>query len=144
MSTWFNDAWAYVRSLLQDLDARSMLWFLGEKLFEGLLQAVAVVVIGWLVLYRQWRQLTQGKSDQVVFSANLLTPLGEPDHPSADGERYLLQLRTVLAPKTVDQFLDNVALRRLTRQPGRTGDPGRSDPRHRGNGRLRDRQRHRQ
>ncbi len=115
MSTWFNDAWAYVRSLLQDLDARSVLSFLVEKLFEGLLQAVAVVVIGWLVLYRQWRQLTQGKSDQVVFSANLFTPLGEHDHPSADGERYLLQLRTVLAPKTVDQFLDNVALRRLTR-----------------------------
>jgi len=115
MSTWFNDAWVYVRSLLQDLDARSMLSFLVEKLFEGLLQAVTVVVIGWLVLYRQWRQLTQGKSDQVVFSANLLTPLGEQDHPSADGERYLLQLRTVLSPKTVDQFLDNVALRRLTR-----------------------------
>ena len=36
--------------------------------------------------------------------------------PSADGdERYLLQLRTVLAPKTVDQLLDNVALRRLMR-----------------------------
>jgi hypothetical protein len=115
MSTWFNDAWAYVRSLLQDLDARSMLWFLVEKLFEGLLQALAVVVIGWLVLYRQWRQLTQGRSDQVVFSANLLTPLGEPDPPSAHGEQYLLQLRTVMSPKTVDQFLDNVALRRLTR-----------------------------
>ena len=116
MSTWFNDVWAYVRSLLQDLDARSVLSFLVGKLFEGLFQAVAVVVIGWLVLYRQWRQLIQGKSDQVVFSANLFTPLGQHDHPSADGdERYLLQLRTVLAPKTVDQFLDNVALRRLTR-----------------------------
>ncbi len=115
MSTWFNDVWAYVRSLLQDLDARTVLSFLGTKLFEGLLQAVTVVLIGWLVLYRQWRQLTQGKSDQVVFSANLLTPLGEHDHPSADGERYLLQLRTVLPPKTVDEFLDNVALRRLIR-----------------------------
>ena len=30
-------------------------------------------------------------------------------------ERYLLQLRTVLPPKTVDQLLDNVALRRLMR-----------------------------
>ena len=48
---------------------------IGEKLFEGLLQAIAVVVIGWLVVYRQWRQLTQGRSDQVVFSANLLTPI---------------------------------------------------------------------
>jgi hypothetical protein len=115
MSTWFNDAWASVRSLLQDLDARSMLWFLVEKLFEGLLQALAVVVIGWLVLYRQWRQLIQGRSDQVVFSANLLTPLGEQGQHSADGEQYLLQLRTVMSPKTVDQFLDNVALRRLTR-----------------------------
>jgi hypothetical protein len=116
MSTWFNDAWAYVLTMFQDLDARSMLWFLAQKLFEGLLQALTVVVIGWLVLYRQWRQLTQGKSDQIVFSANLLTPLGEHDHPSADGERYLLQLRTVMASKTIDQFVDNVALRRLTRR----------------------------
>ena len=77
MSTWFNDAWAYVLSLLQSIDARSVLSFLGQKLFEGLFQAVAVVVIGWLVLYRQWRQLTQGKSDQVIFSANLFTPLGK-------------------------------------------------------------------
>lgn len=115
MSTWFNDAWASVRSLLQDLDARTVLSFLVQKLFEGVLQAGAVVVIGWLVLYRQWRQLTQGKSDQVVFSANLLTPLCASDHPSAEGERYVLQLRTVMAPKTIDQFLDNVALRRLTR-----------------------------
>jgi hypothetical protein len=91
--------------------------FVGEKLFEGLLQAIAVVVIGWLVVYRQWRQLTQGRSDQVVFSANLLTPIGGPtgaDGPSADG-RYLLQLRTVLPPRTIDQLLDNVALRRVMR-----------------------------
>jgi hypothetical protein len=115
MPTWFNDVWVYVRALFQDLDARNMLSFLIQKLFEGLFQAVAVVVIGWLVLYRQWRQLTQGKSDQVLFSANILTPLGEPGHPPADGTRYLLQLRTVMAPKTIDQFLDNVALRRLTR-----------------------------
>ena len=49
MSTWFNDAWAYVLSLTADLDVRSVLSFLGQKLFEGLFQAVAVVVIGWLV-----------------------------------------------------------------------------------------------
>jgi hypothetical protein len=120
MPTWFNDAWQYVSTLLQSLDARSILLFLVEKLFEGLLQAVAVVVIGWLVLYRQWRQLTQGKSDQIVFSANLFSPLGEPDHRSADGERYLLQLRSVMAPKTIDQFVDNVALRRLTRSLAET------------------------
>lgn len=115
MPTWFNDAWQYVSTLLQNLDARSVLSLILEKVFEGLLQAVGVVVIGWLVLYRQWRQLTQGKSDQIVFSANLFSPVGEPDHRSADGERYLLQLRSVLAPKTIDQFVDNVALRRLTR-----------------------------
>ena len=79
------------------------------------MQAITVVVIGWLVLYRQWRQLTQGRSDQVVFSANLLTRLDSHDHGLADGQRYLLQLRTVLTPKTVDQLLDNVALRRLIR-----------------------------
>ena len=66
-----------------------MLSFLVEKLFEGLFQALAVVVIGWLVLYRQWRQLIQGKSDQVVFSANLFTRLGEQDHPSADDARSI-------------------------------------------------------
>ena len=76
MPSWFNDAWAYFLSLLQSIDVRSALSFLGEKLLEGLLQAVAVVVIGWLVLYRQWRQLTQGRSDQVIFSANLLTLAG--------------------------------------------------------------------
>ncbi len=115
MSTWFNDVWVFVRSLVQNLDARTVLSFLGTKLVEGLLQAITVALIGWLVLYRQWRQLTQGKSDQVVFSANLFAPLGKRDHPSADGERYLLQLRTVLPPRTVDEFLDNVALRRLIR-----------------------------
>ena len=115
MSTWFNDAWAYVVSLTADLDVRSVLTFLGQKLLEGLFQALAVVIIGWLVVYRQWRQLTQGKSDQVIFSANLFTPLDAQNQPSAEGERYLLQLRTVLTPKTVDQLLDNVALRRLVR-----------------------------
>jgi hypothetical protein len=120
MPSWFNDAWESIRALFQDLDARSVLSFVVVKVLEGLLQASAVVVIGWLVLYRQWRQLTQGKSDQVVFSANLLTPLDEPDRPPADGSRYLLQLRTVMAPKTIDQFLDNVALRRLTRSLAET------------------------
>lgn len=115
MSSWFNDAVAYVLSLTSDLDLRSVLSFLGRKLLEGLFQAIAVVVIGWLVLYRQWRQLTQGKSDQVIFSANLFTPLAAQDRPLADDERYLLQLRTVLPPKTVDQLLDNVVLRRVTR-----------------------------
>ena len=115
MSSWFNDAWAYIVSLTADIDTRSILSFLGQKLVEGLFQAIAVVVIGWLVVYRQWRQLTQGKSDQVVFSANLFTPLDAQNPPPADGVRYLLQLRTVLAPKTVDQLLDNVALRKLMR-----------------------------
>jgi hypothetical protein len=115
MSSWFNDAWAYVVSFTAELDLRDVLSFLGQKLLEGLFQAVAVVVIGWLVVYRQWRQLTQGKSDQVIFSANLFTPLDAQNQGSVDGEQYLLQLRTVLAPKTVDQLLDNVALRRLVR-----------------------------
>jgi hypothetical protein len=115
MSSWFNGAWAYLLSLIAEVDFWSVLSFLGRKLLEGLLQAAAVVVIGWLVLYRQWRQLIQGKSDQVIFSANLFTLLDAPDRASADGKRYLLQLRTVLAPRTVDQLLDNVALRRLMR-----------------------------
>jgi hypothetical protein len=115
MSSWFDNAWSSFVSLTADLDLRSVLSFLGRKLIEGLFQALAVVVIGWLVLYRQWRQLTQGKSDQVIFSANLFTPLETQNPPPADGGRYLLQLRTVLAPKTVDQLLDNVALRRLMR-----------------------------
>ena len=115
MPSWFNDAWTYVLSLTADLDLRSVLSFLGRKLLEGLFQAIAVVVIGWLVLYRQWRQLTQGKSDQVIFSANLFTPIEAANPQPEGGGRYLLQLRTVLAPKTVDQLLDNVALRRLMR-----------------------------
>jgi len=115
MPRWLSDAWAYFLSLLQAIDVRSLLSFLGEKLLEGLLQAVTVVVIGWLVLYRQWRQITQGRSDQVVFSANLLTPLGKPQGSLAEGECYVLQIRTVLPPKTVDGLLDNVALRRLMR-----------------------------
>jgi hypothetical protein len=112
MASGFHDIWAAIPSWFQGLDARGILWFLGEKLLEGVFQAVAVVVIGWLVLYRQWRQLTQGRSDQVVFSANLLTPIGEP---AAGVDRFLLQLRTVLPPRTVDQLLDNVALRRVIR-----------------------------
>ncbi len=111
------ELWASVPSWLQGIDARGVLLFLGEKILEGLLQAIAVVVIGWLVLYRQWRQLTQGRSDQVVFSANLLTPIGgssDANRPAGDG-RYLLQLRTVLPPRTIDQLLDNVALRRVMR-----------------------------
>lgn len=107
MASGFPELWASIPSWLQGVDPREILLFLGEKLFEGLLQAIAVVVIGWLVVYRQFRQLTQGRSDQVVFSANLLTPV--------DG-RYLLQLRTVLPPRTIDQLLDNVALRRQMRQ----------------------------
>jgi hypothetical protein len=116
MPAWFHDVWASISSWFQGIDARDVLRVVGEKLFEGLLQALAVVVIGWLVFYRQWRLLLQGRSDQIVFSANILTPLGEPAAGSAAGDRYLLQLRTVLPPKTVDQLLDNVAMRRLTRR----------------------------
>src|SRR5271168_3314869 len=101
MNSWFNDVLTYIQSFFEGIDARRVLSFLGEKLFEGLLQALTVVVIGWLVFYRQWRQLIQGKSDQVVFSANLLTPLGGQEAHEAEGERYLLQLRTVLASRTV-------------------------------------------
>jgi hypothetical protein len=115
MAPRFHDIWASIFTWFQGLDARGVLLFLGEKLLEGVLQAVTVVVIGWLVLYRQWRQLTQGRSDQVVFSANLLTPVGEPAAGSAGGDRFLLQLRTVLPSRTVDQLLDNVALRRVIR-----------------------------
>lgn len=115
MGSWFSDLWASFSSWFAGLNARDVFFFLGGKLFEGLLQALAVVVIGWLVLYRQWRQLTQGRSDQVVFSANLLTPISGPSGGSTGDERYVLQLRTVLPPRTIDQLLDNVALRRLTR-----------------------------
>jgi hypothetical protein len=115
MTSWFNDVLTYIQSFFQSIDARTVLSFLGEKLFEGVLQALGVVVIGWLVFYRQWRQLIQGKSDQVVFSANLLTPLGKQED-GGNGERFLLQLRTVLASQTVDEVLDNVALRKLTRR----------------------------
>jgi hypothetical protein len=117
MVSGFPDLWAAISSWWQGLDARGILLFIGEKLFEGLLQAIAVVLIGWLVVYRQWRQLTQGRSDQVVFSANLLTPIdgsSASNGPAGDG-RYLLQLRTVLPPRTIDQLLDNVALRRVMR-----------------------------
>ena len=72
-------------------------------------------MIGWLVLYRQWRQLMQGRSDQVIFSANLLTPLEVHDPPSANSARYVLQLRTVLSPKTVDQLPRQRSARRLMR-----------------------------
>ena len=87
MPSGLHDLWASISTWWQGLDARGILLFVGEKLFEGLLQAMVVVVIGWLVVYRQWRQLTQGRSDQVIFSANLFTPLDEPaDQPSADGD----------------------------------------------------------
>jgi hypothetical protein len=115
MRSWFYDTWEYIVSLFQSIDLRSALSILGQKLLEGLLQAVAVVVIGWVVLYRQWRQITQGRSDQVVFSANLLTPSGQHANSSTEGEQFVLQIRTVLPPQTVDELLDNVALRRMTR-----------------------------
>jgi hypothetical protein len=116
MNSWFNDVLTYMQTLFQSIDARSVLSYLGEKLFDGLLQALTVVVIGWLVFYRQWRQLMQGKSDQVVFSANLLTPLGRQEGQGTQGEQYVLQLRTVLESQTVDELLDNVALRKSMRQ----------------------------
>jgi hypothetical protein len=115
MSDWLSNAWDYLISLTANLELKSVFSFLFGKLLEGILQAIAVVVIGWLVLYRQWRQLIQGRSDQIIFSANLFTALDPHDQPAPAGERYLLQLRTVLPPKTVDQLLDNVALRKLTR-----------------------------
>jgi len=115
MDSWFNEAWTSIVSWLQGLNVRDVVLFLGGKLLEGLLQALTVVVIGWLVLWRQWRQLTQGRSDQVVFSANLLTPIIDPVADPVGADRYVLQLRSVLAPRTIDQLLDNVALRRLTR-----------------------------
>lgn len=115
MTSGSFDLWVATASWWQGLDVRAIGLWIAEKLFEGLLQAIAVVVIGWLVVYRQWRQLTQGRSDQVVFSANLLTPVdGDGDNPAAGG-RYVLQLRTVLPPRTIDQLLDNVALRRVMR-----------------------------
>jgi hypothetical protein len=115
MTSWLLDVGSPVFSQFQGIDAWSVLQFVGVKLLEGLLQAVVVVVLGWLVLYRQWRQITQGRSDQVIFSANLLTPMDPATAGSPAGDRYVLQLRTVLPPRTVDQLLDNVALRRLTR-----------------------------
>jgi hypothetical protein len=115
MPTWFSDIWTALVNWIQGLDARDVASFIGNRLLEGVFQAIAVVVIGWLVLYRQWRQLTQGRSDQVVFSANLLTPLVASSSESSAVDRYVLQLRTVLPPRTVDQILDNVALRRMLR-----------------------------
>ncbi len=115
MSSWFQDAWSNVQSLAAGIDVRSLLTLVAHKLFEGLIQAATVVLIGWLVLYRQWRQLIQGKSDQVIFSANLFSPLEHGDQGSPSGGLYVLQLRTVLPPQTVDQLLDNVALRRVLR-----------------------------
>jgi hypothetical protein len=115
MSAWFNELWTSFLAWLQALEARDVASYIGNKLLEGVFQAIAVVLIGWLVLFRQWRQLMQGRSDQVVFSANLLTPIAEPPGGTPGVERYLLQLRTVLPPRTVDQLLDNVALRRLMR-----------------------------
>jgi hypothetical protein len=120
MASWLNDIWDSVVSLLQGLDIRHVSGVLIQKLFEGLYHALAVLLIGWLVFYRQWRQLIQGRSDQVVFSANLLTPLPESAPGSGGGGRYVLQLRSVLAPRTIDQFLDNVALRRLARSLAET------------------------
>lgn len=115
MTSGSFDLWLAMASWWQGLDVRAIGLWIAEKLFEGLLQAIAVVVLGWLVLYRQWRQLTQGRSDQVVFSANLLTPVdGDGDIAASEG-RYVLQLRTVLPPRTIDQLLDNVALRRVMR-----------------------------
>src|SRR6516225_10425525 len=58
MASGFHNLWASISSWWQGIDPRGILLFIGEKLFEGLLQAIAVVVIGWLVVYRQWRQLT--------------------------------------------------------------------------------------
>ncbi len=115
MTSGSFDLWLAMAAWWQGLDVRAIGLWIAEKLFEGLLQAIAVVVLGWLVLYRQWRQLTQGRSDQVVFSANLLTPIdGDGDVAASEG-RYVLQLRTVLPPRTIDQLLDNVALRRVMR-----------------------------
>ena len=116
MDSGFHDLWAAMPSWFQGIDVWGISRFIAEKLLEGLLQAMAVVVIGWLVLYRQWRQITQGRSDQVVFSANLLTPVGGTDAAGDGIDRYVLQLRTVLPPRTIDLLLDNVALRRLTRR----------------------------
>ena len=84
MSTWLNDAWASVRSLTRRHRCRELCSrFSDASSSRGLFRPVAVVVVGWLVLYRQWRQLTQGKSDQVIFSANLFTPLATHDQSSA-------------------------------------------------------------
>jgi hypothetical protein len=117
MASGFDELWASMPSWLQGIDAWDVLRFIATKLVEGLLQAIAVVVIGWLVLYRQWRQLMQGRSDQVIFSANLLTPIDGASTSTATpgGGRYLLQLRTVLPTRTIDQLLDNAALRRVMR-----------------------------
>jgi hypothetical protein len=115
MISGFHEVWASMLSWFQGIDVWGVSRFIAEKLLEGLLQALAVVVIGWLVLYRQWRQITQGRSDQVVFSANVLTPIGEPSAVGNGDNRCVLQLRTVLPPRTIDQLLENVALRRMTR-----------------------------
>ncbi len=115
MSTWFSDLWTSMVAWFQGLAARDVASYIGGKLLDGLFQAIAVAFVGWIVLYRQWRQLTQGRSDQVVFSANVLTPISGPSAGSSAGDRYVLQLRTVLPPRTIDQILDNVALRRMMR-----------------------------
>jgi hypothetical protein len=115
MGSWFSDAWAYIVSLLPGVDMRTTVIYVAEKLLAGLLQSVAVVAIGWLVLFRQWRQIMQGRSDQVIFSANIITRLPVEQQSPSRGEQHVLQIRTILPPRTVDQLLDNVALRRMMR-----------------------------
>jgi hypothetical protein len=115
MSSWLRHVWDDLNSLLESFDPKSVVTFIGGRLLQGLIQAITVVGIGWFVLYRHWRQINQGKSDQIVFSANLFTRLDPTAEHSANNGRYLLQIRTVLPPKTINELLDNTALRRQIR-----------------------------
>ena len=109
MSTWFNDAWAYVRSQLPGPRCP-------ERALVPRREALRGAPPGGR---RGGHRLAGAVSPVAAAHPGPVGPgrvLGEPAHadrrarhPPADGERYLLQLRTVLPPRTIDQFLDNVA-----------------------------------
>ena len=115
MSSGFHEIWASISSWLQGVDLREVANSSARSCSRGSSRRSP-----WWSSAGWWCIASGGSSPRASrtrsSSPRTCSRRSTSHRPAPAGdERYLLQLRTVLPPRTVDQLLDNVALRRVMR-----------------------------